>query len=67
MLVFHKAPFLPLPISCYVLIIFLLIAIPGDDTTFNSKYDQTFDLWQQLKLASELESNLQDIVSCGTN
>ena len=30
------------------------IAIYADDTTLYSKCDQAFDLWQQLKLASEL-------------
>ena len=30
----------------------------ADDTTLYSKYDQVFDLWQQLELASELESDL---------
>ena len=30
-------------------------AIYADDTTLYSKCDQTFDLWQQLELASELE------------
>ena len=34
----------------------------ADDTTLYSKCDQTSDLWQQLKLVSELESDLQDIV-----
>ena len=34
------------------------IAIYADDTTLYSKCDQTSDLWQQLELASELESNL---------
>ena len=36
------------------------IAICADDTTFYSKCDWTSDLWQQLELASELESDLQD-------
>ena len=36
------------------------IAIYADDTTLFSKCDQASDLWQQLKLASELESDLQD-------
>ena len=36
------------------------IAIYADDTTLYSKCDQTFDLWQQLELASELESDLRD-------
>ena len=41
------------------------IAIHTDDTTFYSKCDQASDLWQQLELASELESDLQDTVDCG--
>ena len=38
------------------------IAIYADDTTLYSKCDQTSDLWQQLELASELESDLRDTV-----
>ena len=38
------------------------IAICADDTTLYSKCDQAFHLWQQLQLASELESDLQDTV-----
>ena len=38
------------------------IAIYVDDTTLNSKCDQASDLWQQLELASELESDLRDAV-----
>ena len=34
------------------------IAIYGDDTTPYSKFDQASDLWQQLELASGLESDL---------
>ena len=34
------------------------IAIYADDTTLYSKCDQASDLWQQLELASELESYL---------
>ena len=41
------------------------IAIYADDTTFCSKCDQSSDLWQQLELASEHESNLRDTVDCG--
>ena len=44
---------LPVDIICNV-------AIYADDTTFYSKCDQASDLWQQLELASELESDLQD-------
>ena len=36
------------------------IAIYADDTTLNSKCDQASDLWQQLDLVSELESDLKD-------
>ena len=36
------------------------IAIYADDTTLYSKCDQEFDLWQQLELVSELESDLWD-------
>ena len=36
-----------------------------DDTTLYSKCDQTYDLWQQLELASELESDLQDTLDRG--
>ena len=38
------------------------IAIYADDTTLYSKCDQASDLWQQLELASELESDLRDTV-----
>ena len=34
------------------------IGIYADDTSFYSKCDQASDLWQQLELASELESDL---------
>ena len=36
------------------------IGICTDDTTLYSKCDQASDLWQQLELASELESDLRD-------
>ena len=42
------------------------IAIYADDTTLYSKCDQASDLWQQLELASELESDLWDTVDLGT-
>ena len=41
------------------------IAIYADDTTLYSKCDQASDLWQQLGLASELESDLRDAVDWG--
>ena len=41
------------------------ISIYADDTTLYSKCDQTSDLWQQLELAPELESDLRDAVDQG--
>ena len=38
------------------------IAIYADDTTLYSKCDQASDLWQQLELASKLQSDLRDTV-----
>ena len=66
MLEFLKAPFMVRRFSYYILVTFFFfffdvicdIAIYADDTTLYSKCDQAYDLWQQLKLASELESDL---------
>ena len=41
------------------------IATFADDTTLYSKCDRASDSWQQLELASELESDLRDIVDWG--
>ena len=41
------------------------IAIYADDTTLYSKCDWASDLWQQLELASKLESDLRDTVDWG--
>ena len=41
------------------------IAISTDETTFYSKCNQASDLWQQLELVSELESDLRDTVNWG--
>ena len=41
------------------------IAIYADDITLYSKFDQASYLWQQLELASELESDQQDTVGWG--
>ena len=41
------------------------IAIYADDTTLYSKCDQASDLWQQLELASEVESDLRDTMDWG--
>ena len=38
------------------------IAIYAHDTLLDSNCDQASDLWQQLELASELESDLRDTV-----
>ena len=38
----------------------------ADDTTLYSKCDQTSDVWQQLELATELESDLRDTVDRGS-
>ena len=43
----------------------IYIAIYTDDTTLYSNCDQASDLWQQLELASELESDLRDTVDWG--
>ena len=42
------------------------ILIYADDSTLYSKCDQASDLWQQLELASELESDLRDTVNWGS-
>ena len=41
------------------------IAIYADNTTLYSKYDQASALWQQLELASALESDQRDTVDWG--
>ena len=41
------------------------IANYADDTTLYSKCGRASDLWQQLELASELESDLRDTVDWG--
>ena len=54
MIEFLKAPFIngvPDDIICNN-------AICADDTTLYSKCEQVSDMWQQLELASELESDL---------
>ena len=65
---FLKAPFFVLHFSFYTLMTFLmmlfviLLAIYADDTTHYSKCDHGSDLWQQLEMISELESDLWDTV-----
>ena len=67
MLEFLKAPFLVLHFSINDLPDKVICnnAIYADDTTLYSKCDQASDLWQQLELASELESDLQETVDWG--
>ena len=65
MLEFLKAPFLVLYINDPPDDVICDIAIYADDTTLYSKCDQASGLWQQLALASELESDLQDTVDWG--
>ena len=43
----------------------VIFAIYADDTTLYFKCDQASDLWQQLELGSELESDLRDTVDWG--
>ena len=43
------------------------ISIYVDDTTFYSKCDQAYDLWHQLELASEFESNQRESVDWSRN
>ena len=47
------------------LIMLSVILLCADVTTLYSKCDQASDLWQQLELASELESDLRDTVDWG--
>ena len=76
MLAFLKAPFSGLHSSCYTLMTFLtmlsvillfilmiLLSIQG--VIRNLISDQASDLWQQLELISELESDLRDTVDWG--
>ena len=71
MLEFLKAPFLVPHFSCCILMTFLMLSVIllsidiYDDTTLYSTCDQASDLWQQLELASELESDLRDTVDWG--
>ena len=59
MLEFFKGSFLFLHFSDDVI---CNIPIYADDTTLQSKCDLASDLWQQVELASELESDLQETV-----
>ena len=70
MLAFLKGSFLVLQFSYYNFNdlpddVIYSIAIYADDTTLYFKCDQASDLWQEIELASELESDLQDTVDLG--
>ena len=66
MLEFLKAPFLVLlHINDLLDDVICNIAVFADDTTLYSESDQASDLWQQLQVASELESDLRDTVDWG--
>ena len=67
MLEFLKDSFLVLHFSYYTVMTsrMMLIAIYADDTTLYSKCDQASDIWQQLELVPELESDLRDTVELG--
>ena len=69
MLAFLKGSFLVLQFSNYnfndLPDVIYNIAIYADDTTLYFKCDQASDLWQEIELASELESDLQDTVDWG--
>ena len=43
----------------------MLYAMYADDTSLYCKCDQVSDLWQQLELASELETDLRHTVDWG--
>ena len=63
MMEFLKAPFLVLHFPTLYINdlpddVLCDIAIYADDTTLHSKCDQASDLWQQLELVFELESDL---------
>ena len=69
MLEFLKAPFVVLHFSCYTLMIFLMmfsvILLSMLMILLCSRCDRASDLWHQLELASELESDLRDTVDWG--
>ena len=65
---FLKASFLVLHFSYYTLLTFLTmlpVILLSMLMILSFKCDQASDLWQQLGLPSELESDLQDIVNWG--
>ena len=70
MLEFLKAPFLVLHFSHNTLVTFLMmlsVILQSILMILPSVISQASDVWQQLELASELESDLQDTVDWGRN
>ena len=69
MLEFVKVPFLVLHFSYYTLITFLMklyiVLLSMLLILHYSTCDQTSDLWKQLDMAFELESDLRDTVDLG--
>ena len=49
----------------FLMMLSVIFAIYLDDTTLYSKSDQASDLWQQLTLAYEIESDPQETVDWG--
>ena len=43
----------------YLMMLYVILLSYADDITLCFKWDQPSDLWQQLELASELESDLE--------
>ena len=50
---------------CFQVFLINCRSIYADDTTLYFKCDQAADLWQQIELASELKSDLQDTMDWG--
>ena len=46
----------------YLMMLYVILLSHADGTTLCFKCDQPSDLWQQLELTSELESDLEDNV-----
>ena len=68
MLKFLKAPFLVLNFSYYTLMTFLMmlsVILLCMLILLSTQCEQASDLWQQLELASELESDLRDTAHWG--
>ena len=68
MLAFLKAPFLVLHFSYCALMSFLMLSVillSMMMIQLYSKCDQASDMWQELELASEFESDLRDTVNWG--